>query len=92
MARDENQKGEAMSKVSSEMILMSKALQPLATALDEIIQDHVGKRIGFCLVVFTEGRAQYVSNCDRAEVVAALQELLTRWGQGMPDIKAHEVS
>jgi hypothetical protein len=78
--------------MNHDMVLISKALKPLAEGIDESITRLVGHHIGFCLVVFTEGRAQYVSNCDRQEVAAALRELLTRWEQGMPDIKAHEVS
>jgi len=78
--------------MNHDMVLISKALQPWAQGIDETITDLVGHKVGFCLVVFTGERAQYVSNCDRQEVAAALRELLTRWEQGMPDIKAHEVS
>ena len=78
--------------MNQDMFIISKALKPLASGIDESITDLVGHHVGFCLVVFTDGRAQYVSNCDRKEVADALRELPTGWEQGMPDIKAHEVS
>ena len=73
-------------------IEISKTLKAYAQAIDESLNIQTGQHVGFCLVVFTPNRAQYVSNCDRQEVAAALRELLARWEQGMPDIKAHDVS
>ena len=71
---------------------VSYSLQGIAQGLDDAITEIAGEQVGFALVVFTPDRAQYVSNCDRSEVVAGLKELLTLWDEGMPDIPAHKVS
>jgi hypothetical protein len=52
-----------------------------------------GERMGLALFVFPldrPGVAQYVSNCQRTDVAAALRYFLQRWAQGMPDVPAHE--
>jgi hypothetical protein len=54
-----------------------------------------GERVSFSLVVWSDKpgqRSQYVSNCERVSVVKAMELLLLRWKQGMPDVPAHEVS
>lgn len=70
---------------------VSRELQGIARDLDKAIQASAGERMGWSLVVFTEGRASYVSNCERAEVIEAMQEFLKSWGAGLPDIPAHEI-
>jgi len=72
-------------------IKVSQNLQALAHGIDDAITNVAGEKVGFALVVFTPSRAQYVSNCDRAEVVAGLKELLEFWGRGLPDIHAHDI-
>ena len=59
-------------------IKLSRNLPGIAQGLDDVISDVAGGRIGFALVVFTEGRASYVSNCGRSEVVRELRNLLER--------------
>ncbi len=73
-------------------IKLSQNMQGIAQGLDDVIRDIAREQIGFALVVFTEGRASCVSNCDRAEIVQQLKDLLDIWDQGMPDIPAHKLS
>jgi hypothetical protein len=71
-------------------IKLSAALQDIAGALDEVIEETAGERIGFCLIVFTEERASYISSVDRKIVTEQLKYLLELWEGGMPDVPAHE--
>ena len=70
---------------------LSKALPDIAAELDQRIEDLAGERRAFTLLVFTEGRASYISSCERQESVREMKKLLELWEQGMPDVKAHEV-
>lgn len=82
-------------KVSPADIAVSESMQALAGSLDSLLRDIAGQRMGFSLIVFNaeeNSRMNYVSNCDRAEVEAALKSLLAGWEQGMPDVPAHEVN
>lgn len=72
-------------------IALSQNLQSVAKAVDEFIEVAAGERIGFTLIVFTEGRASYISTVDRSDSVREIKHLLEIWEQGMPDIPAHEV-
>lgn len=72
-------------------IKLSKGLRQIAKDLDEQIEKTAGERIGFSLIVFTEGRASYMSNCAREDSVREMRHLLDLWDQGMPDIPAHRV-
>lgn len=64
----------------------------LARALDELFNgDLRGKdrHTGFCLMVFkfgSEGRANYISNAERADVVTLLKEQLARF-EGQPELR-----
>lgn len=74
---------------------VSEILQPLATGINDILKAETDEELGFFLLVFntTEGaRTNYVSNCKREEVVTAIEELLQRWKDGMPDVPGHEVN
>ena len=51
-----------------------------------------GERVAFTLLVFTEGRASYISTASRPESVREIQHLLELWGHGQPDVPAHEVT
>jgi hypothetical protein len=48
------------------------------------------RKVGFCLMLFEfgegAGRANYISNADRADVVTLLKEQLARF-EGQPDMK-----
>lgn len=72
-------------------IKLSQELQTIGRALDAQIERAAGERFGFTLIVFTEGRASYLSNVSREDSVREIKHLLEMWGQGMPDIPAHEV-
>ena len=72
-------------------IKVSKEMQTVATVVSRILEEIAGEPMGFTLVVFTEGRASYVSNCKRGEVIQELKTLLSYWDAGMPDVKAHDV-
>lgn len=73
-------------------IQLSKKLQAIAQGLDEVIEEAAGERVGFTLIVFTEGRASYISTVKRDESVREIKNLLQLWGEGMPDIPAHEIT
>ena len=51
-----------------------------------------GERVAFTLMVFTEGRASYISTAPREFSVAEIKNLLTLWGHDMPDVPAHEIT
>jgi hypothetical protein len=50
------------------------------------------KKVGFCLMVFNfgdgPGRANYISNADRKDVVTLLKEQIKRF-EGQPEMKGH---
>jgi hypothetical protein len=61
---------------------VSAALQDVARELGMRLSEIAGERVLFSLLVFGEGadgRAQYVSNADRAGVRESLRELLAHW-------------
>lgn len=72
-------------------IALSKSLQGIARELDRSIELAAGEKVAFTLIVFTEGRASYISSASREESVREIKHLLDLWQQGMPDVPAHEV-
>jgi hypothetical protein len=78
--------------VNRETLLISEELQTVAAVIDDALANITGKRVGFSLFIWTEDRAQYVSNStQRQEIQTAVRAVLDGWDQGMPDIPAHEV-
>ncbi len=76
----------------SEVRDVSLELQTIAQEIDARLAGIAGRRVGFSLVVYTDGRLQYVSNStDRAEIASVLRALLAGWDKGMPDVPAHEI-
>lgn len=78
------------------MALSTSLMQACARGIDRAIQAATGKRYGFSIIVWplkaTE-RCSYVSNtADRAEIARAMEQLLKRWKEGMPDIPADNVN
>ena len=71
-------------------IRLSEGLQDIAKRLDKDIERAAGERVGFTLLVFTEGRASYISTVQRDVSVQEIKRLLGIWEQGMPDVPAHE--
>ena len=68
-------------------------MNAIARTLDSFLNgEERPKQTGFILMVFPleghEGRANYISNARRAEVVIMLKEQLARF-EGMPDIEGH---
>lgn len=63
-------------------VKVSAALQALATALSETLDEVAGEHVMFALHIFGDGgdgRGQYVSNAERDGVRKCLRELLDHW-------------
>lgn len=73
-------------------IQLSKDLQEIAHKLDSLIEKSAGERVAFTLLVYTEGRASYISSATREESVREIKHLLELWESGMPDTPAHTIS
>jgi len=71
---------------------LSRKLKSIAKGLDKKIEKVAGERIAFTLIVYTDGRASYVSTCPREVSVTEIEKLLKLWREGMPDIAAHEIN
>lgn len=92
-----------MSAPDKASIAISQSLQPMADAIESVLDRAAGEHVGFALLVFKMGdpavhgqRAQYVSNVDRPTMIKALEELLECWKAGevrgpvgMPDLDRH---
>jgi len=70
-------------------------MNDVARGLDKIFNGELkgkDRTVGFCLMVFNfgegPGRANYISNADRADVVTLLKEQLARF-EGQPEIEGH---
>jgi hypothetical protein len=68
-------------------------MNQLAHALDSVLNDGAtgdDRKTGFCLMVFPfadfDGRANYISNAKREDIVVLLKEQLARF-QGQPEMK-----
>lgn len=70
-------------------IKVSLALQQLAAAINDHLQEVAGEPVAFVLVLQVGGTAQYVSNADRKDGAALITELLQRWEANRADIPAH---
>lgn len=73
---------------------LSPMLPIIAEALGEMLAEQAGEKVLFALHIFgsgNDGRGQYVSNAERADVIKALRELLERWEKtGGDDGPLHE--
>lgn len=79
---------------NSKYIKASLVMQGLAAGIKKALKASVGDELGFMLIVFQDepdGRSNYVSNCDRAEVIKAMEFTLQRLKEGMPDTPAHKI-
>jgi hypothetical protein len=68
-------------------------MRALAQGLEKVLNgDAKGddRKTGFCLMVFPfdgfDGRANYISNAERADIVILLKEQLRRF-EGQPEMK-----
>jgi len=69
------------------MLKVAGGLQPLASALEQLLRDMAGgTTLGFVLVVSVEKTAQYVANVDRRDGQELLRDLLGRWDAQRADI------
>jgi len=73
-------------------INLSKQLKKIARNLEKKITQASGERLAFTLVIYSPGRAQYISNCDRQESIQQLEYLLEQWKKNMPDVPAHKIN
>lgn len=70
------------------------AMQMIATVLDGVLNKDISDgKYGFVLLVFeregeTGSRTNYVSNCQRQDVIAALKEVTARF-EGQPRTEGH---
>lgn len=72
--------------------LMLLADEDIMQQLAGYIQEQIGEKYGFCLLVYendtAEGRLNYVSNSRREDVVKAMQEFIEKtadgWGTHKP--------
>lgn len=93
VANLKNAAGIITVSVSSADRKVSLALQDVADALSESLEEIAGQRMKFSLVVFQTkpgSRLNYVSNCKREDVIMAMKTLINGWEQGIPDIEAHK--
>ena len=74
---------------------VSEALHEVFKTLLDELEERTGERPAASLVIFTAtpgGKINYISNCDRGDVVKAWTQMLKGWEDGMPDIPAHEIN
>lgn len=71
---------------------VSEELRTIARGLDERIEGVAGERVAFTLVVFTEGRASYISTCGREASQEGLRMILAQWDAGVPAVEAHRIN
>ena len=76
-----------MSK--AQIIAVSVALPQLAEVVDNFLAAQAGERVPFVIVLEVGGVTQYVSNTKRADGVAMIEHLFSRWKAGRADIPAH---
>ena len=69
---------------------LSRDLRGIAADLSKRIEKSAGEPVAFTLLVYTEGRASYISSASREDSVREIKHLLELWGHDMPDIPAHE--
>lgn len=65
----------------------------LGRAINEIFNGDGPKKVGFFLMVYPhgddfDGRANYISNSDRKNVITLLKEMTARF-EGQPEMKGH---
>ena len=78
-----------MSKITDALI--SSRLQSIARKTDLIIQEEVGEKCGFILLVWGPHEVSFVStDPDRAQSIAAMKEIIAGWEAGERDIPAHK--
>lgn len=72
---------------------ISRQLQQICRAVEGIVAEVAGERMGIALIVTPLSRGgdlQYVSNCNREDMMRQLRTLLATWDAGMTDIPSHQ--
>ena len=68
---------------------VSRHLQWVAGVVETLLSKLAGEPVKFSLLIWSDGRAQYVSNAEREGCTTAMRELLARWDEGTPDVPEH---
>ncbi len=74
---------------------LSLRMQGLAQAMDEVLEEQYGSRVGF-IVIFApfdqvpRTEVQYVSNVGRDDAIGIIRTLFQRWQHGLPNVPTHE--
>ncbi|CAG0966294.1 hypothetical protein MTYP_01011 [Methylophilaceae bacterium] len=76
----------------SPSIKVSKQLPALLDMVEEQVTHLAGSKQAITIIVWTDLRANYISNARREDVIRALKEMLEAWERNMPDIPAHHVN
>lgn len=71
---------------------ISKQLSAIADNLRADIMEKTGEDLPFTLMIFTEGRSQYISNVDRSTSIEQIENMLDYWKRDLPNIPAHEIN
>lgn len=62
-----------------DQVAIAQRLRGLADYIENELREATGKRVGFSLLTWGNGRSQYVSNCQRHTIKEGMRELLDRW-------------
>jgi SpoVK/Ycf46/Vps4 family AAA+-type ATPase len=63
-------------------LVQAEFMRTLAEDIDEQLQEAYGHKMGFFLTVFefnTPGQSNYISNCNRKDIVKSLEEIKKRF-------------
>jgi len=74
---------------------ISENLQALMAKVSADVEEIAGQPMAITMIVFNAepgSRLNYISTCDRVQAIEVYKALLKGWGEGMPDIPAHEVN
>lgn len=78
--------------MNDEIRNVSIALPDIAQTIEDKLKKAAGRKVIFALVVFTEGRIQYISGGDREGVKNGLKTLISWWeDENTVDIPAHRL-
>ena len=62
-----------------------KIMRGIAASLEEVIEDNIGKNMGFVLMVFKLGKpgiTNYISNVQKTDIIAGLRESANKLESG----------
>lgn len=76
-------------------VAISQILEDLAEGVSDVLRDVAGERYGMALFVFPFnklGHGSYVSNCERADVIKTVREILERLEKNQPTPAVHTLT